>query len=214
MRKTVALVLFVAGGCGLAPSGVSAQETAADAASEWPTALREGRWGLSFGLFEGGAARVGFQQMTSPRGAFTFEFSGSAETTSRVEEGDSMPTFEHSAVNVQLSLRPGIRRYLEPGGSTASFGFVEGVVGVSGWYNESSGRESRQWSPMAGAAGGLGIEWFVTDALSLRGEAGVSALYSWYNARTDDPVGGDRETRVSSLRFGLYRSGIAATIHF
>ena len=192
---------------------LGAQESEPDSAA-WPAALREGQWGLSFGIFEGGSAAVGFHRMTTPRTAFTFDFSGSVDTGNRVEESDSFPSREVTSVQTNLSLQPGLRRYLAPGGSTATFGFVEGLIGVSGYFYQTPTDERRSWAPVAGASAGLGIEWFVTDALSLRGEAGLSATYSWYSTKDEDTYWGDVETRTTNFRFGLYRSGIAATIHF
>jgi len=192
---------------------VAAQQTTT--ARALPSELRDGRWALSFGASLGGGF-LGYTNMTSSRTAFTLDLSASGGfLTGENEEADTIVSTRESA-QVFATIQPGLRWYGRGRGDVASYVGAHLILGVEGYYNELQDeddvRSSQSWAPVGGIGAGIGLEWFVTDALSLRGEIGASADYSYrYSERVDLSV---EQTREHSVRGRIGTTGLAATLWF
>lgn len=211
-RSVVGLLMVLAS----ASAGAGQEVAATPGARALPAELRDGRWAISFGVFTGGGA-LGWSRMVSRRSAFTLDFAGTAAVGLAELQQDSL-THDRNALTASLSLAPGIRRYLSGRGEVASFFAMRVPVGVdvriSEIDDESGSARLERWAPSVGLQLGLGIEWFPTDALSLRGELVAGGSYSYAVAEQRSFSGATLEERDHSLTLGLGRSGLAAALWF
>lgn len=67
------------------------------------------------------------------------------------------------------------------------------------------------WSPTGGAALGFGLEWFASDAMSLRGEVTLDGTYTYRKGSYSSGGGEDVSHRID---VGLGQSALAFSIHF
>lgn len=176
-----------------------------------PAELRDGRRSLSFAMFTGGGTAIGLGFMMSSRTAFTLDLQADASIgRSEVADGEVVVN-EREDWHLRLAVAPGFRRYMAGRGDVASYVAGRLLLGVDGASSATTTRRARFWAPRAGTALGFGLEWFVTDAMSLRGEAVVDAAFR-YSHRTADPDGS--EDTSWRLDAGLGQSALALSIWF
>ena len=180
---------------------------AAPAAAQVPHAVRDGRQALSFGVLTNGSGMIGYSLMLSPRTALTIDAQADAALGS-VEQVD----FDRDTFQLEALLAPGLRHYMSGRGPVASYLAGRALFGLDGTVvrTTTAGTTERDefWTPMAGGALGFGLEWFVTDAMSLRGEAALEGTYRW--SSNDGPP----ESSTSTLHLGLGQSQLALSILF
>ena len=189
--------------------------TAADASAQRPAAVRDGRRALSFGVLTGGGGMVGFSLMASARTAFTLDFTADGALLTAETAQDDVTTGEQDAVSFDFFFAPGFRRYMGGRGEVASFIAMRALLGFEGQIDETTDGagtvfRNESWSPSAGAALGFGLEWFVTDEMSLRGEVAVDGTYT----RLSQSNSNEAEVVSSILDFGLGQSAVVFSIWF
>lgn len=209
MKRTTGLAIAVL----LMAAPVAAQQTVPS--RTMPTALRDGRWALSFGVYGGGGFGVAYSKMTSARNAFTIDVDVAGRgAMSDISRNDTVFA-EERRVSVSASVAPGFRRYTHGRDVVASYFAGRLPLGVLGAGQESETEDGLisygRWTPFIGAEAGWGLEWFPTDAFSLRGEIVVGARYSY---EFETAPAGATERRQHELTFGVGRSGLAASIWF
>ena len=179
-----------------------------------PPELREGRWGVSFGVFSGGGS-LGLFRMTSVRNALTLDVRAHGHVA-LTESEDATRVVDQEQANFRVSIEPGFRRYGAGRGEVASFFAANAVLGVEGhvYETETVGyyRSSQTYAPFGGVGAGLGVEWFATDALSLRAQVGGVVEYSYrYSETTDSPV---EQRREHIIRGNIGGAGLSGSIWF
>lgn len=188
--------------------------TAEAASAQRPAALRDGRRALSFGVLTGGGGMIGFSMMTSARTAFTLDFQANGLLTTSETTDNDVSIGESEVLIASVTLAPGFRRYMAGRGDVASYVGARALFGFTSNINESTAADgtvtrSENWGPHAGAAAGFGLEWFVTDEMSLRGEVVLDAIYD-YSKSTN----GSREQTVQQIQAGLDQSAVVFSIWF
>jgi hypothetical protein len=179
------------------------------ASGQLPSELRDGRRALSMGLLANDGANVGFSLMLTSRTALTLDISGNAALLSDEDAAQESDQFVGQAF-----LAPGFRHYMAGRGDVASYLAGRALLGFETMVRETTddaGETSRteMSAPSAGGAVGFGLEWFATDALSVRGEVVLDA--TWTRATADND-GLEQET--TSLRAGLGQSALTISILF
>ena len=183
-----------------------------------PAELRAGRWGISAGVF-GGGGTLGWFRMTSSRNAFTLDLTASGEALLGETEHSEFNTTTTDRLIVRASVEPGFRRYGAGRGDVASYFAGNLALGVEGSVFETENEQedyysySEAWSPFGGIGMGIGVEWFPTDALSLRAQVGGNAEYMWRAARANGGSGVEERTE-HIIRAGIGTTGLAASIWF
>ncbi|HEX6589968.1 MAG TPA: hypothetical protein VF039_13270 [Longimicrobiales bacterium] len=186
-----------------------------DASAQRPSALRDGRRALSFNVLTSGGAGLGYSVMLSPRSAFTIDFNGDVSLISTENSTDDAVTGETDSFDGEITLAPGYRRYMAGRGEVASYIAAKALLGFASSINENTAVDGsvtrvEQWSPLAGAALGFGLEWFVTDEMSLRGEIALDGTWEYRNSSNSS--GSEQTSHV--IEAGLGQSGIAFSIWF
>lgn len=199
----------------LALLAIAILASADDAAAQRPAAVRDGRRALSFNVLAAGGAGLGYTLMVTPRTAFTIDFNGSAmlRTSETGESGVLESESDH--FNGQVTIAPGFRRYMAGRGDVASYVAGRAMLGAYSSIMESrladgTGTRTESWSPFAGGAAGFGLEWFVTDEMSLRGETALDVTWEYRH----DKNNADREQTSTILRAGLGQSAVTFSIWF
>lgn len=180
-----------------------------------PPELRDGRWGLSFGVGYDGAG-VGFSHMMSARTAFTMDLRGHGSyTLAETEQADTIVE-QREHVDFRVTVSPGFRRYGSGRGEVASFVGAHAILGFEGYSSEHDREVAyyyhRRLAPLGGLGFGVGLEWFVTDALSLRGQIGANATYTYREHESVDNA--VTQTREHSIQGNLGPTGVTATFWF
>ena len=188
--------------------------TAEAASAQRPAALRDGRRALSFGVLTGGGGMIGLSMMTSARTAFTLDFQAAGMLSTSETTDNDVSLGEGETLIASVTVAPGFRRYMAGRGDVASYIGMRALLGFSSNINESTAADgtvtrTEQWGPHAGAAAGFGLEWFVTDEMSLRGEVVFDATYDYRKATNDT-----REQTVQQISAGLDQSAVVFSIWF
>ena len=201
--------------CMLAGAPLAAQDPApATPSRAMPTALRDNRWALGFGVFGGGGFGVGYTNMTSARTAFTIDVDVDGYGFMGDIERNDTVLAERRGASVYASVAPGFRRYTAGRGAVASYFAGRLPIGINGQGYEDEDEEGLtsygRWTPFVGAEAGWGLEWFPTDALSLRGEFVLGARYGYeYQFGADSS-----ESRQHNLSVDIGGSGLSASLWF
>jgi len=160
----------------------------APAARAEKRALDESNWALQFGIrsdltlgtFESGS--ISFKQLLSQRSALRYgisvhySYSGSG--------GEVHDTRDDLSVIYQRYVNPdATAKFYWGTGPYLLFGYRYSLHSGDNYYNE---RIDKQWG--AGWYGVGGVEWFVTDVISLHAEYRVSAIYSWQSYRIESKL--------------------------
>ena len=187
------------------PSAVSAQ---------LPGELRDGRRALSMGLLADSGATVGFSIMLTSRTALTIDVMGSATLSSAEAEQGGVSAGETDAFLANVHFAPGVRRYMAGRGDVASFVALRALLGYETFVRETTDPDgtvdrTERRIPSVGGAAGFGLEWFATDAMSVRGEVVLDGTY-----RRSTEEFGNVEQRFTSMRVGLGRSALTVSILF
>lgn len=208
-------------------AGAQAADTAATAATTAATAatvrergaddhLRDGRWLIEFRLPDvsldgGGGGAIGFWNMLSPRTSLGADIGFAVRTNERESERDSV-TQRTEQTMVSLRFKPGIRRYFETRRSVAAFVEIAVPLSVGGGAS-SYGYRSNQWQAGFGVSGAIGLNWFITDALSLAGGLGASLEYTSWESEYDDGMS-DGTERGDSFSFDMHTGELRLGIWF
>ena len=205
MRRCLAAALFLA----------AMLSSTADVAAQRPAALRDARRALSFGVLTGGGGVVGYSVMTSARTAFTIDFMADGSLLTSESSMNDVATGKADAVSLDVFLAPGFRRYMGGRGEVASYVAGRALFGFETQITESvnAGGEvfrNESSSPSGGAAAGFGLEWFVTDEMSLRGEVALDATYTYRRQSTS--AGAENVSHL--IDFGLGQSAVVFSIWF
>ena len=210
LRLALALTLLPAAGAAQAPDSVApGTATSGAEAAEGADAdahLREGRWlfefiAPDFGRDGTGGGAIGFWNMLSERTSLGTNLYISVNTRAGEMEEDSV-TRRSEQTQVSLSLRPGVRRYFETRRAVAAYAEI-GLALSAGGGVATSAYETSQWSVGLGVAAGVGLNWFVTDALSLSGGMGASLNYSHFEGENRDYEGRERTSTEETVSFNL-----------
>lgn len=117
---------------------------------------------------------------------------------------------------------PGIRHYLlaDKAVSPYLYGAVVGRYSKSG--SDQPDSRSRTESYTAGLQGGIGLEWFPIQNVSIGGHVGINANYekahSAYNSQYSDGLGGTTTSGATAsdegFVIGTFSSGILLNLYF
>ena len=198
----------------LLPAMSLAQSDADSAPSDYPPAFQSGGWGLQFQVSELDASLLDFQGSllsaryhVSETSAFRVGLTtnGSFEDEEIVDqENDSSPLVSENRSIQDYGVTGQYLRYHRP--SDDIFVFVGAGPQVSYRTAEiertrSDGQEVQQVDQngyRVGAAGILGVEWFVHPNISLSAEYGFEVTYDRTVTEEDERL----ETTTSAFRFG------------
>ena len=199
----------------LALLSIAVLATATDAAAQRPAALRDGRRALSFNVLTSGGAGLGYSMMVTPRTAFTIDFNGDAVLVGSDRSTNDVVEGGEDRFDGEITVAPGFRRYMAGRGEVASYIAGKALLGFAASIEETTAADgtelrSEDWNPLAGGAFGFGLEWFVTDEMSLRGEVALDATWE----RRSSSTSADSEVTTTVIRAGLGQSGIAFSIWF
>lgn len=198
------------------PAEPAAREAGAadpSAPAAWPDALRDGRWALDFALSTA-TPGLGVRRMISGRTALGLDLNASYRRSTReFETPDTL--IERTSRSVSLMVSPTLRRYLAASGDVAGFASFRVTGGVAWSRREDNEQpDDSSWFPLVGTGAGIGLEWFVTDALSVSGQFGVDLVYAFAEDETDVPSVGTIRQRDRRLDVQIRSSGAMFSLHF
>ena len=147
--------------------------------------LEDGNWALQFGIrsdltlgtFESGS--ISFKQLLSQRSALRYGIS--VHYSYSGSNGEVHDTRDDLSVIYQRYVNPdATAKFYWGTGPYLLFGYRYSLRSRDTYYDE---RIQKQWG--AGWYGVGGVEWFVTDVISLHAEYRMSAIYSWQSYRLE-----------------------------
>lgn len=153
-----------------------------------------------------GSARIGYWHKLSDANSIGGDFAIDFSDNNR---GDGQ----------SYQFNPGIRHYLMPEKAVSPYlyGALTARYGTYGYDNGNSKSSSEVYA--AGLEGGIGLEWFPIQSVSIAGHVGVTAEYEKARSRSSYTSNFDNSTSTTSRRdegvhVGTFNSGILVNLYF
>lgn len=154
-----------------------------------------GSYGVSFGLPSGGGAAFGLRKMISPTTNAGLEIQ--IDFVWQDVAGEAVGP-QPARTRFALGVSPDVRLYRGSSGPVVPF--LE--LGATFTYQNGS---SGWWGVDNALGGGLGVEWFPLEAMSVSGSTGARASYRYQSAGSSS---------VKSVILNLFHSELLLNLYF